>query len=52
MFLKTERRQTAYKRTSKLGQEHEYYRVKTIAVFRCDNCDEQFERDVKNVESD
>lgn len=50
MFLKTERRRTAYKRISKTGLEHEYYRDKTIAVFRCDNCGEQFERDIRKVD--
>ena len=29
---------------------HEYYRRKTVAVFRCDNCDSEFTRDLKNMD--
>ena len=50
MFLKTEIRETEHTRTSKLGQEHTYKRKKTIAIFRCDNCDSMFERDLKNID--
>lgn len=50
MFLKTERRKTEYKRKSKLGHEHVYFRNKTVAVFRCDNCDEVFERDTRKMD--
>ena len=34
-----------YKRKSKNGKEHSYFRKKTILVFRCDNCLCEFERD-------
>lgn len=50
MFLKTETERTEYTRTSKLGISHAYYRNKTMAIFRCDNCDEQFKRDLKHVD--
>jgi uncharacterized C2H2 Zn-finger protein len=35
---------TCFSRQSKLGNVHEYKRVKTIAILRCDNCGEVFER--------
>ena len=31
-------------RTSKTGKEHAYKREITMCVFRCDNCDAEFER--------
>jgi len=51
MFLKTKSQQSQYVRISKLGIEHTYIRKKTIAVFRCDNCDKNFERELKKVSS-
>lgn len=51
MFLKTKVQQSQYVRVSKLGIEHAYTRNKTIAEFRCDNCDEIFERELKKVSS-
>jgi uncharacterized protein YlaI len=50
MFLKKETQQSQYVRISKLGIEHKYTRRKTIAVFRCDNCDSEFNRDLKNMD--
>ena len=50
MFLKTLRQRTAYTRVSKLGHSHEYYRDKTVAVFRCDNCGTEFERDIRKMD--
>lgn len=50
MFLKTETRNITYNRTSKLGIVHEYVRKQTVAMFRCDNCDEMFERTLKNID--
>ena len=32
-------------RTSKTGTEHAYKRELTVCVFRCDNCDTEFERE-------
>jgi hypothetical protein len=51
MFLKTKTQQTQHVRISKLGTEHAYTRNKTVAVFRCDNCDELFERDLKKIQT-
>lgn len=51
MFLKKKTVETRYERTSKLGATHEYHRKKTVALFRCDNCDEPFERDLKHIDS-
>jgi NAD-dependent SIR2 family protein deacetylase len=45
MYLKEYTVQTQHIRKSKLGVEHEYYRQKTVVVFRCDNCNEMFERE-------
>lgn len=50
MFLKIERRNTEYTRKSKLGNDHVYYRNKTVALFRCDNCDNSFERDIRKMD--
>ncbi len=50
MFLKKEIQQSQYVRISKLGIEHKYTRRKTVAVFRCDNCDSEFTRDLKHMD--
>lgn len=50
MFLTIKSERTKYIRTSKHGVEHEYHRVKTIAFFRCDNCDSEFTRDLKHID--
>jgi protein-arginine kinase activator protein McsA len=50
MFLKKENRTMEYVRTSKLGVEHSYTRSKTVALFRCDNCNDTFERDLKQID--
>jgi len=50
MFLKTEIQENQYVRRSKCGQEHTYLRKKTVAIFRCDNCDDLFLRDLKHVD--
>ena len=50
MFIQTKPTKTAYTRSSKLGIDHTYYRYKTIAYFRCDNCDNDFSRDLKHVD--
>lgn len=42
--------QTQYERISKLGTSHVYTRNKTVAVFRCDNCDTEFVRDLKRMD--
>ena len=50
MFLKKETQDIQYVRVSKLGKEHVYSRKKTIAFFRCDNCDVLFERELKKID--
>jgi len=51
VYLGSKTQQNQYVRRSKLGKEHTYYRQKTVAQFRCDNCDTVFERDLKNMHS-
>ena len=50
MFLSTEIEETQHTRPSKNGLEHSYTRKKTVATFRCDNCNEIFKRDLKHVD--
>jgi hypothetical protein len=50
MFLKTLIQHIKHIRISKLGKAHEYTRKQTVAMFRCDNCDELFERTLKTVD--
>lgn len=50
MFLKEYKTKNEYTRVSKLGKSHTYYRNKIIAVFRCDNCDREFSRDLKHID--
>ena len=51
MFIKKIKHRTTYTRPSKTGVLHEYYRDKTVAVFRCDECDQEFSRDLKHIDS-
>lgn len=44
MFIEEFKKQTRHVRKSKTGKEHAYKRELTICVFRCDNCDTEFER--------
>lgn len=50
MFLKEKTEINQYIRISKTGLEHRYSRKKSVAVFRCDSCDEIFERDLKHID--
>jgi Zn finger protein HypA/HybF involved in hydrogenase expression len=50
MFLRTRIEESQYVRRSKNGAEHTYSRKKTVAVFRCDNCNEEFGRDLKHMD--
>jgi hypothetical protein len=50
MFLKTETQENQYLRHSKCGVSHSFYRKKTVALFRCDNCDQEFTRDLKHMD--
>jgi hypothetical protein len=45
MYLKEEKQAISYTRTSKLGKEHIHTRIKTVCMFRCDNCGSIFSRD-------
>jgi len=45
MFIKTEYVKTQHVRKSKLGQEHTYYRQKSMVVLRCDSCQVVFTRE-------
>ena len=49
MFIKKETERKRFTRPSKLGTEHSYFRDKTLAVFRCDNCDQIFKRELKKI---
>ena len=51
MFVDTKVQENQYVRHSKLGVKHTYKRKKTIAIFKCDNCDGVFERELKNMHS-
>ena len=50
MFLNIETQQNQYTRRSKCGLEHKFIRSKIVALFKCDNCDELFNRDLKHVD--
>lgn len=50
MFLRIRTQISEYVRISKTGLEHIYTRSKTVAVFRCDECDKIIERDLKHVD--
>jgi hypothetical protein len=50
MFLKTKQIKKEYVRPSKLGKQHSYSRKKTIAEFRCDNCNSVFEREIGKLD--
>lgn len=49
MMLETRKITTTYSRNSKSGTRHEYYRVKTLLILKCDNCGRVFERDQSKV---
>jgi hypothetical protein len=51
MYINKEHIVQTHIRKSKTGVEHSYTRNKTIAVFRCDNCDEIFRRELKKISS-
>jgi hypothetical protein len=51
MYINKEQAVQKHIRKSKTGIEHSYTRTKTIAVFRCDNCDEIFRRELKKISS-
>lgn len=44
MFIRSYMLKKLHERLSKLGNLHKYYRNITMIVFRCDNCNCEFER--------
>ena len=50
MYIGTEVEYRSYKRISKLGREHEYYRKSTVAKLRCDNCSVIFTRQIGKMD--
>jgi hypothetical protein len=44
MFIKELKETSHTERTSKLGKKHVCKRVKTLYLFKCDQCDNQFTR--------
>jgi predicted RNA-binding Zn-ribbon protein involved in translation (DUF1610 family) len=50
MFLKEYKEKNLYVRSSKTGKDHIYSREKTYALFACDNCGEEFSRDLKHMD--
>lgn len=51
MFVSTEKESKIYTRTSKLGVEHTYSRMRTRAIFICDNCGLKFTRLLSRMDS-
>ncbi len=49
MFLEKIIETLEHERRSKTGKVHTYKRKKTVLVFRCDNCDCIFKRDLKKT---
>lgn len=45
MFIREYFYKKSYERPSKLGKMHTYTRNVTMCVFRCDNCNTEFERE-------
>ena len=50
MFLRTERKIQYFLRKGKKGLHHTYKRKKTLVVFKCDDCHEEFIRDKGKVD--
>ena len=50
MFLRTEQEVKYYMRRSKGGKHHTYKRMRTVVVFQCDDCKEEFKRDKGKVD--
>ena len=45
MYIGEEKELVIHERVSKLGNTHTYERLKTVVIFRCDNCHNFFRRD-------
>lgn len=50
MFIRKFQIKNVYTRKSKFGQEHTYFRTQIIALFRCDNCDGEFQRPIGKID--
>jgi hypothetical protein len=50
MFIETQKVKAHYTRISRLGATHSYTRIKTVAVFQCDNCNTLFSRDLGSMD--
>ena len=50
MFIRSFQIESQHQRSSKLGKVHTYIRFKTVAIFQCDNCDLQFQRDLGKMD--
>ena len=50
MFIETKKINSEYTRISKLGITHTYSRIKTVAIFICDNCNNMFNRNLGNID--
>ena len=50
MFNRTEQEVKWYSRKSKKGKPHSYKRIKTVIIFECDSCYEEFKRDKGQVD--
>ena len=50
MYLESKNIITEHFRISKLGKKHSYTRTKTVAFFSCDNCNADFQRDLKHMD--
>lgn len=50
MFLRTEQTIQYFMRKGIKGQHHPYKRKKTLVIFKCDNCSEEFTRDKGRID--
>ena len=50
MFKRIEKEIRFYVRKSKTGKSHPYKRIRSYAVFQCDDCKEEFKRDKGKVD--
>ena len=50
MFINTKKTMARYSRPSKFGNNHTYSRSKTMAIFKCDNCNAIFERPIGSMD--
>ena len=51
MFKRIEKEVRFYVRKSKTGKSHPYRRIRSYAVFQCDECHQEFKREKGKVDS-